>query len=156
MTIADESGDANATPSYRNPVPGQSLGNQQTLFPPWPVILIENHFRQALSGDGTETRALMKMITNQVDADARHLGRWSRSTPIPVAGALLRTQGTLMVEHRFDGHVVCRTMAALQDGVLTTAEAALELAHGCASCTIRNDLLVLFCVSSTAATTLTA
>jgi G3E family GTPase len=60
-----------------------------------------------------------------------------------VAGALLRTPGTLVVEHRFDGHVVCRTMATLQDGVLTTAETGLELAHGCASCTIRNDLLVL-------------
>ena len=28
-------------------------------------------------------------------------------------------------------------------GVLTTAEAGLELAHGCVSCTIRRDLLVL-------------
>jgi G3E family GTPase len=31
----------------------------------------------------------------------------------------------------------------LQHVVLTTAEAGLELAHGCVSCTIRNDLLVL-------------
>jgi G3E family GTPase len=31
----------------------------------------------------------------------------------------------------------------LRHGLLTTAEAALELAHGCVSCTIRNDLLVL-------------
>jgi G3E family GTPase len=61
----------------------------------------------------------------------------------PVVGALLRTPGTLVVEHRFDGHVVRRTMVALQHGVLTTAEAGLELAHGCISCTIRNDLLVL-------------
>jgi G3E family GTPase len=61
----------------------------------------------------------------------------------PVVGALLRTPGTLVVEHRFDGHVVRRTMVMLQHGVLTTAEAGLELAHGCVSCTIRNDLLVL-------------
>jgi G3E family GTPase len=61
----------------------------------------------------------------------------------PVVGALLRTQGTLVVEHRFDGHVVRRTLVTLQHGVLTTAEAGLELAHGCASCTIRKDLLVL-------------
>lgn len=61
----------------------------------------------------------------------------------PVVGALLRTPGTLVVEHRFDGHVVRRTMMILQRGVLTTAEAGLELAHGCVSCTIRNDLLVL-------------
>jgi G3E family GTPase len=61
----------------------------------------------------------------------------------PVVGALLRTPGTLVVEHRFDGQVVRRTMVTLQRGVLTTAEAGLELAHGCVSCTIRNDLLVL-------------
>src|SRR5246500_1889575 len=61
----------------------------------------------------------------------------------PVVGALLRTPGTLVVEHRFDGHVVRRTMVTLQHGVLTTGEAGLELAHGCVSCTIRNDLVVL-------------
>ncbi len=61
----------------------------------------------------------------------------------PVVGALVRTPGTLVVEHRFDGHVVRRTMVTLQQGVLTTAEIGLELAHGCVSCTIRNDLLVL-------------
>ncbi|OBF54550.1 hypothetical protein A5787_04635 [Mycobacterium sp. 852002-50816_SCH5313054-b] len=61
----------------------------------------------------------------------------------PVVGLLLRGSGTLVVEHRFDGHVVRRTMAMLQRGVLTTAEAGLELAHGCVACTIRNDLLVL-------------
>jgi G3E family GTPase len=59
------------------------------------------------------------------------------------AGVLLRRPGTLVVEHRFDGHIVRRTMTTLQHGVLTTAEAALELAHGCVSCTIRNDLLIL-------------
>jgi len=61
----------------------------------------------------------------------------------PVVGTLLRTPGTLVVEHRFDGHVVRRTMVMLQHGVLTTTETGLELAHGCVSCTIRNDLLVL-------------
>ncbi|MBV8786144.1 MAG: GTP-binding protein [Mycobacterium sp.] len=61
----------------------------------------------------------------------------------PVVGALLQTPGTLVVEHNFDGHVVRRTTATLQHGVLTTAESGLELAHGCVSCTIRNDLLVL-------------
>lgn len=60
-----------------------------------------------------------------------------------VTGALLRTPGTLVVEHRFDGHVVRRTTATLSDGVLTSTENGLELAHGCVSCTIRNDLLVL-------------
>ena len=61
----------------------------------------------------------------------------------PVVGALLRAPGTLVVEHRFDGHVVRRTMVTLQHGLLTTAETGVELAHGCVSCTIRNDLLVL-------------
>jgi G3E family GTPase len=60
-----------------------------------------------------------------------------------VAGTLLRRPGTLVVEHRFDGHVVKRTVVNLQDGVLVTAETALELAHGCIACTIRNDLLIL-------------
>ena len=57
--------------------------------------------------------------------------------------ALLRQPGTLLVEHRFDGHVVRRTMTTWRHGVFTTAESALELAHGCVSCTIRNDLLIL-------------
>jgi G3E family GTPase len=61
----------------------------------------------------------------------------------PVVGALLRSPGTLVVEHRFDGHVVRRTMATLECGELATTETALEIAHGCVSCTIRNDLLVL-------------
>ncbi|MEE3062973.1 MAG: GTP-binding protein [Actinomycetota bacterium] len=60
-----------------------------------------------------------------------------------VAAALLRTPGTLVVEHRFDGDAVQRTMTTLQRGLSTTSEAKLELDHGCPSCTIRNDLLVL-------------
>jgi G3E family GTPase len=59
-----------------------------------------------------------------------------------VTGTLLRRPGTLVVEHRFDGQVVRRTTAMLEHDVLTTAEAPLELAHGCVSCTVRNDLLV--------------
>ena len=58
-------------------------------------------------------------------------------------GTLLRRPGTLVVEHRFDGHVVKRTVTNLQDGVLVSSETALELAHGCIACTIRNDLLIL-------------
>jgi G3E family GTPase len=60
-----------------------------------------------------------------------------------VTGTLLRRPGTLAVEHRFDGHVVRRTMVTRKDGVLHTSETALELAHGCVACTVRNDLLIL-------------
>ena len=60
-----------------------------------------------------------------------------------VAGILLRKPGTVVVEHRFDGQVVRRTLVVLRDGDLVIAEEALELAHGCLACTIRNDLLVL-------------
>lgn len=60
-----------------------------------------------------------------------------------IVGSLLGSPGTLVVEHRFDGQVVRRTTVVLRQGVLTTAEEGLELAHGCVSCTIRNDLLVL-------------
>ncbi|GLD06454.1 hypothetical protein Mkiyose1384_12440 [Mycobacterium kiyosense] len=60
-----------------------------------------------------------------------------------VAGTLLRQPGTAVVEHRFDGHVVRRTVITLNRGEVTTIEEALELAHGCLACTIRNDLLVL-------------
>jgi G3E family GTPase len=59
------------------------------------------------------------------------------------AGALLRRPGTVVVEHRFDGHVVRRTIVRLRDGDLVVAEEVLELAHGCFACTVRNDLLVL-------------
>jgi G3E family GTPase len=75
-------------------------------------------------------RTPVVLVAGQGDTDA-------------ATGALLRRPGTLVVEHRFDGHVVRRTTVMLQHGELTTAEDALQLAHGCASCTIRNDLLVL-------------
>jgi G3E family GTPase len=75
-------------------------------------------------------RTPVVLVAGQGDTDA-------------VTGALLRRPGTLVVEHRFDGHVVRRTTATLRRGELTTTEDALELAHGCVACTIRNDLLVL-------------
>lgn len=56
-----------------------------------------------------------------------------------VVDELCRVPGTILVEHRFDGHVVRRRTVT---GAGHVAEAALELAHGCVSCTIRNDLLV--------------
>jgi G3E family GTPase len=75
-------------------------------------------------------RTPVVLVAGQGDTDA-------------LVGALLCWPGTLVVEHRFDGHVVRRTTAGLRHGELTTAEDALELAHGCVACTIRNDLLVL-------------
>ena len=60
-----------------------------------------------------------------------------------VAAELLSSPGTLVIAHRFDGHIVCRRMTTKPGGVTTVADTALELAHGCASCTIRNDLLIL-------------
>ena len=60
-----------------------------------------------------------------------------------VTGMLMHRSGTAAVEHRFDGHVVRRTLVMLRDAELVTAVEALELAHGCVACTIRNDLLVL-------------
>ena len=56
-----------------------------------------------------------------------------------VVSELLQAPGTVLVEHRFDGHVVRRrTVTAGGE----SSDAALELAHGCPSCTIRNDLLI--------------
>ncbi|WP_125079542.1 ribosome hibernation factor-recruiting GTPase MRF [Mycobacterium sp. P7213] len=54
--------------------------------------------------------------------------------------ALQVKAGTVTVAYSLDGHVVVRETTS------TTADAttlALELAHGCVSCTLRNDLLVL-------------
>jgi G3E family GTPase len=70
------------------------------------------------------------LVAGQKDTDA-------------VVGVLLGTPGTTVVEHRFDGHVVRRTLMTLRDGAMTSAECGLELAHGCVSCTIRNDLMIL-------------
>ncbi|VBA45381.1 ribosome hibernation factor-recruiting GTPase MRF [Mycobacterium attenuatum] len=57
--------------------------------------------------------------------------------------ALLRAEGTFVVRHRFDGHVVERSVTNLRNGTPVTTESVLELCHGCISCTIRNDLLKL-------------
>lgn len=55
--------------------------------------------------------------------------------------ALLSKTGTVTVSYGLDGHVVVRETAS---GPADPAKkSALELAHGCVSCTIRNDLLVL-------------
>ncbi len=59
------------------------------------------------------------------------------------ADALLRQPGTVMVEHHLEGHFVRRTVARLQRHVVLKVDEILELAHGCVSCTIRNDLLFL-------------
>jgi G3E family GTPase len=87
--------------------------------------VIENRFQQ-----GVRMRTPVVLVAGDGDSDA-------------VTGALLRQPGTVVVEHRFDGHVVRRTTIGLRDGELTTAEDALELAHGCVACTVRRDLLVL-------------
>ncbi|MEB3031718.1 ribosome hibernation factor-recruiting GTPase MRF [[Mycobacterium] nativiensis] len=55
---------------------------------------------------------------------------------------LLFKEGTVAVGYHLDGHVVVREITSGHEGV-TARKAALELAHGCVSCTIRNDLLVL-------------
>jgi G3E family GTPase len=75
-------------------------------------------------------RTPVVLVAGQGDTDA-------------VTGAFLRHPGTVVVEHRFDGHVVRRRTITLRRGEMTTAEDALELAHGCVSCTVRNDLLIL-------------
>ncbi|OMC27910.1 hypothetical protein A5740_20240 [Mycobacterium sp. GA-1841] len=56
-----------------------------------------------------------------------------------VAAELSRRPGTALVRHTFDGQVVLRSVTA-DNG---TSQWPLELAHGCVSCTIRDDLLVL-------------
>lgn len=56
---------------------------------------------------------------------------------------LLRRAGTVVVRHRFDGHVVQRSLTSLREQVPVTTESVLELCHGCVACTIRNDLLKL-------------
>ena len=57
-----------------------------------------------------------------------------------IAAALL-APGTALVEHRFDGHVVHRRTATVQNGMNVSADHVLELANCCVSCTVRHDLL---------------
>lgn len=52
---------------------------------------------------------------------------------------LARSPGTVVIRHRLDGHVVVRTVGTTQG----SSDWALEVANGCVSCTIRDDLLVL-------------
>ncbi|MBU9766869.1 hypothetical protein FR943_23880 [Mycobacterium sp. TNTM28] len=56
-----------------------------------------------------------------------------------VADQLSRVPRTALVRHTYDGQVVLRTVSDTGG----TSEMALELAHGCVSCTVRNDLLIL-------------
>lgn len=78
-------------------------------------------------------RTPVVVITGQGDSDA-------------VAKVLLRQAGTVLVEHRFDGHVVHRRVTSIQMGMPTGFDAVLELAHGCVACTIREDLLDVLCM----------
>ncbi|OBH15635.1 ribosome hibernation factor-recruiting GTPase MRF [Mycolicibacter sinensis] len=54
--------------------------------------------------------------------------------------ALQSKAGTVTVCYGLDGHVVVRETT---QGTTPATTSALELAHGCVSCTLRNDLLVL-------------
>jgi len=62
------------------------------------------------------------------------------------AGALLARPGTVVVHHDvrdLERGVVVRTVRAHGPGGVTTDRLAVELAHGCLSCTLRLDLLPL-------------
>jgi G3E family GTPase len=75
-------------------------------------------------------RTPLVLVCGQGDADG-------------VAGTLMKSPGTAVVGHEFDGHVVRRWVSILRHGQLSTSEVALELSKGCVSCTVRDDLLVL-------------
>lgn len=75
-------------------------------------------------------RTPVLLVAGQGDTDA-------------IARILLRQERTLVVRHRFDGHVVHRLLTVRHHEILTTSDSALELSHGCVSCTVRDDLLVL-------------
>lgn len=60
-----------------------------------------------------------------------------------VAHTLLQQPGTVVVQHRYDGQVVVRTVIVLRDGVPFGSAVPLELVRCCVSCTVREDLLVL-------------
>lgn len=63
----------------------------------------------------------------------------ARGTGRAVVEELLKAPGTLLVSHTFDGHVVVRTVSSSVD----SSQWVLELVHGCVSCTVRDDLLIL-------------
>lgn len=60
-----------------------------------------------------------------------------------ISRELLHQPGTVVVEHDVDTNVVRRRVATVQHGIVITAQEAIELAHGCVACTVRNDLLLL-------------
>ncbi|KWX68736.1 ribosome hibernation factor-recruiting GTPase MRF [Mycobacterium sp. NAZ190054] len=58
-----------------------------------------------------------------------------------VSRVLLSGEGTALVEHRFDGHVVHRRTTLMQGGLPAAVEEVLELTNCCLSCTVRESLL---------------
>ena len=60
-----------------------------------------------------------------------------------VCDVLLKTPGTAVVSHRFDGQVVVRAVTMCRDGEVHVSEWPLELTNGCVGCTTRTDLLIL-------------
>lgn len=74
-------------------------------------------------------RTPVLLVSGQADTDA-------------VVDVLARDPGTVVVTHRFDGHIVKRSVVS-GGGARDPQVAVLELAHGCVSCTVRDDLLVL-------------
>ncbi|WP_422744378.1 ribosome hibernation factor-recruiting GTPase MRF [Mycobacterium sp. WMMD1722] len=60
-----------------------------------------------------------------------------------VGDLLLRTPGTAVISHRFDGQVVIRAVSMLREGQVHVSEWPLELTNCCVSCTTRRDLLIL-------------
>ncbi|UXA17738.1 ribosome hibernation factor-recruiting GTPase MRF [Mycobacterium sp. SMC-4] len=75
-----------------------------------------------------QRRTPVVVVAGQCDAD-------------DVTGALLSSDGTAVVEHRFDGHVVHRKTTLMQNGLPTAAEEVLELTNCCLSCTVRDGLV---------------
>ncbi|WP_304107753.1 ribosome hibernation factor-recruiting GTPase MRF [Mycolicibacterium bacteremicum] len=60
-----------------------------------------------------------------------------------VVDLLLRTSGTLAVGYATDGHVVIRNVTEMRGAKRIITQWPIELAGGCVTCTIRNDLLIL-------------
>lgn len=56
-----------------------------------------------------------------------------------VAEVMARTDGTAVVRHDYDGHVVVRTVSTATG----TSSWPIELVRGCVACTVRDDLLIL-------------
>lgn len=60
-----------------------------------------------------------------------------------VVDLLIQAAGTIAVGYGTDGHVVVRRVTGMRDGKTIISEWPIELAGGCVTCTIRNDLLIL-------------